>query len=25
MSRSRFRALSYLASECGEDISKYIC
>ncbi|MEB3279796.1 MAG: Mo-dependent nitrogenase C-terminal domain-containing protein [Lyngbya sp.] len=21
----RFRALSYLADECGEDISKYIC
>lgn len=21
----RFRALSYLADECGEDVSKYIC
>jgi hypothetical protein len=21
----RFRALSYLADECGEDISQYIC
>jgi hypothetical protein len=21
----RFRALSYLADECGEDITKYIC